>query len=62
MATQRKAKRDPFAFSLRGHSVMASFMAPVIVADDRLKAAPKPPAVTHPEPRADWQTAEQPGC
>lgn len=62
MAQQRKAKRDPFAFSLRGQSVMASFMAPVIVADDRLKATPKPPAAPRPEPRTDWQTAEQPGC
>ncbi|MEO1596533.1 MAG: hypothetical protein AAFS02_14935 [Pseudomonadota bacterium] len=62
MATQRKFKRDPFAFSLGGHSVMASFMAPVIVADDRLKAAPKPPAAPRTESLADWQTAEQPGC
>lgn len=62
MAIERKVKRDPFAFSLRGHAVMASFMAPVIVADDRLKAAPQLKPQNRPEPHGDWRTAEQPGC
>ena len=62
MAQHRNAKRDPFAFSLRGHAVMASVMAPVIVADDRLKQPPQRPAAPRPEPHADWQPLEQPGC
>ena len=65
MANNRKMTRDPFAFSLRGMSAVASFTAPVAIADDRIirakrDSASAAPAANH---RAqDWQPAEQPGC
>ncbi len=62
MAIQRKVARDPFAFSLHGLSAMASFTAPVIVADDRLKQPPQHTPHPRPEPHGDWQPVEQPGC
>ena len=62
MAIQRKVTRDPFAFSLRGLSAMASFTPPVIVADDRHHEPPQRADRAHPGARGDWRPAEQPGC
>lgn len=65
MTNKRKLARDPFAFSLRGMSALASFTAPVAIADDRLNRSERgrPPAAQAPRAAAqDWQTAEQPGC
>lgn len=64
MENTRKTSRDPFAFSLRGMSTMASFMAPVVIADDRLRRRPRreTPAAGAPDARRDWQPAEQAGC
>ncbi len=65
MANKRKMARDPFAFSLRGMSALASFTAPVAIADDRLSrpARERAPAAQAPQdPVRDWQPAEQPGC
>lgn len=64
MANPRKTSRDPFAFSLRGMSTLASFTAPVAIADDRMQRPPRretPPAAAPEAPR-DWQPAEQAGC
>lgn len=42
MSRKTGAARDPFAFSLGGLTTIASFVAPPIVADDRLNKDPGP--------------------
>jgi hypothetical protein len=55
MSRKSRPVRDPYAFSLGGLTTIASFVAPPIVADDRLNQEPGPRPEPEVENRRRWR-------